>query len=327
MIRIYTNNNAFTELSVPGVDPSALKDSVWVDILNPYEEEIKFVERYFNISLPTKQEMYGLEISNRLYQENENYFMTLFLLVGSETNNPGIEPVTFVSVGNKLVTVRYVDPQPFREFIKRKEKITAQNFDGVDIMISLLENIGERVGDILEKNGHEIDELSRKVFKPTKITSAGKKSTNYELVLKDIGFYGDIIAKSRESLVSISRLVAYVCQNKKFVHDEEEANRLYVLESDIKSLTEHAKFVASKINFSLEATLGMISIQQNSIIKIFTVATMVFLPPTLIASVYGMNFKHLPELNWEHGYLYALTLMFLSALIPLRYFKKKGWLK
>ncbi len=326
MIRIYKKNKEFSVISSAELGDNTT-DAIWLDLLQPDADEINSVQKILNLSLPTKKEMYGLEISNRLYQENDNYFMTIYMLVGSETNNPAIEPVTFVSAGNKLVTVRYVDPQPFREFISRKEKITAHNIDGVDIMISLLENIAERVADILEKNGHEIDDLSRKVFKPTKITATGKKSTNYEIVLKNIGFYGDIVAKSRESLGTISRLAAYIGQNKKFIHDAEEINRIDVLASDLKALTDHAKFVASKINFLLEATLGMISIQQNSIIKIFTVATMVFLPPTLIASVYGMNFHNLPELNWQHGYLYALTLMFLSALIPLRYFKKKGWLK
>lgn len=327
MIRLYSKDNQFTEVTLADMKSSALDDAVWIDLHNPTSEEIKEVEKHFSICLPTKQEMYGLEISSRLYQENDNYFMTIFMIVGSETNNPGIEPVTFVIMGEKLVTVRYVNPHPFVSFISRKEKIKAFNIDGSDIMISLLENISERVADILEKSGHEIDVLSKKVFKPTKNTAKGKRSTNYEMVLKDIGFYGDIIAKSRESLGSISRLTSYIYQNRKFIHDEEETNRIDVLEHDLKALTDHSKFVASKINFLLEATLGMINIQQNNIIKIFTVATMVFLPPTLIASVYGMNFHFIPELNWEHGYIFALTMMLLSALVPLKIFKKKGWLK
>jgi magnesium transporter len=326
MIRIYSKNKEFAELkSFEEISP-LLSQSIWVDLHNPGIEEIKNIEKTFNISLPTKDEMYGLEISNRLYQENSNYFMTIFVMVGADTKDPGIEPVTFIIMSDKLITLRYVDPQPFRAFISHKEKITTNNLDGKDIMFSLLENISERVADILEKHGHEIDDLSKKVFKPYKLKANIKRGTNYEMVLKDIGHYGDIIAKSRESLASIARLVSYLKQNSKFKQDEEEAMSIDILESDTKALTEHAKFVASKINFLLEATLGMISIQQNNIIKIFTVATMMFLPPTLIASIYGMNFEFMPELHFRHGYYTALVLMVLSAYIPFKLFKKKGWL-
>jgi magnesium transporter len=326
MIRIYSKNKEFLELKNLKEISASINGSIWIDLHNPEAEEIKEIEKSLDICLPTKDEMYGLEISNRLYQENDSYFMTIFVIVGSETPDPAIEPVTFAIAGNRLITLRYVDPQPFRTFISRKEKITTQNLDGKDIMFSLLENISERVADILEKHGHEIDDLSKKVFKPYRLKSNVRKGTNYERILKDIGHYGDIIAKSRESLVSISRLVAYLKQSGNFKQDEEEAMSVAIIESDTKALTEHAKFVASKINFLLEATLGMISIQQNNIIKIFTVATMMFLPPTLIASIYGMNFEYLPELHIKYGYYLALLLMALSAYIPYKLFKKRGWL-
>ncbi len=326
MIRVYLKNKEFIELKDIEEILPLLESIIWIDLHNPEITEIANIQKIFNLLLPTKDEMYGLEISNRLYQEKDSYFMTSFVLVGADTKDPAIEPVTFIIMGDKLLTLRYVDPQPFRSFISRKEKITTLNLDGKDIMFSLLENVSERVADILEKHGHEVDSLSKKVFKPYKLTNRGKSGTNYEKILKDIGHYGDVIAKSRESLASISRLVSYLKQNSKFKQDEEEKISLDIIESDIKSLIDHAKFVASKINFLLEATLGMISIQQNSIIKIFTVATMMFLPPTLIASVYGMNFEFMPELHVKHGYYLALLLMILSAYLPFKYFKKKGWL-
>lgn len=326
MIRIYSRNKEFVGCKSFEEILPLLDDAIWVDMLEPEIDEIKNIEKALNVLFPTKDEMHGLEISNRLYQENGSYFMTIFVLVGSDTKNPAVLPITFIVIGDKLITLRYVDPQPFREFISHKEKITMQNLDGKDIMFSLLENIAERIADILEKYGHEIDEISKKVFKPYKFKTGRKRGVNYELILKDIGHYGDIIAKSRESLVSISRLVAYLKQNSKFKQDEEEKVSVAIIESDVGALTDHAKFVASKINFLLEATLGMISIQQNNIIKIFTVATMMFLPPTLIASIYGMNFEFMPDLHFKHGYHLALLMMVLSAYIPYKIFKKKGWL-
>ena len=326
MIRIYSKNKEFAELKSFEEFSPLLNNAIWIDILNPEGDDVKNIEKAFNICMPTKEEMYGLEISNRLYQEKDSYFMTIFVIVGADTPDPAIEPITFVIIGDKLITLRYVDPQPFKTFISRKEKISTLNLDGKDIMFSLLENISERVADILEKHGHEIDDISKKVFKPYKLKANTKRGTNYEKVLKDIGHYGDVTAKSRESLASISRLVSYLKQNNKFKQDEEEATSIDIIESDTKALTEHAKFVASKLNFLLEATLGMINIQQNNIIKIFTVATMMFLPPTLIASVYGMNFEYLPELHMKHGYYLALLLMVLSAYVPYKIFKKKGWL-
>lgn len=326
MIRIYSNNKEFIELKTFEEVVPVMGNSIWMDLLTPGIDEIKYIEKTFNLVLPTKEEMYGLEISNRLYQENGSYFMTIFVLVGADGKEPAIEPVTFVIAGNNLITLRYVDPTPFREFISRKEKITTHNLDGKDIMFSLLENVSERIADILEKHGHDMDELARKVFKPYKLSTSRKRAINYEKTLRDIGHYGDIIAKSRESLVSISRLIAYIKQNSKFRSDAEEATSIDILESDVKALTDHAKFVASKINFLLEATLGMINIQQNNIIKIFTVATMMFLPPTLIASIYGMNFEFMPELHFQHGYYSAIVLMVLSAYVPYKYFKRRGWL-
>jgi magnesium transporter len=326
MIRIYSKNKTFVEFTGFKELPALLEDAIWVDLHEPSEDEVKNIERIFDICMPTKDEMYGLEVSSRLYQENDRYFMTIFIVAGSETSEPSVEPVTFIIVNKKLITLRYVDLYSFKSFISRKEKISMVNLDGKDIMFSLLENIAERVADILERHGHQLDELSKKLFRPYSFVADGKKSINYENILENIGHYGDIVSKSRESLSSIARLVTYLKKSNKFKQDEEEVESIEILESDFKALTDHAKFVAGKINFLLDATLGMISMQQNNIIKIFTVATMMFLPPTLIASIYGMNFTFIPELHFRHGYYMALLLMALSAYIPYKLFKKKGWL-
>ncbi len=327
MIKIYTKQKQLIELQSTEELLNELDNVIWIDLQEPLVGEIASIENIMNIRLPSRDEMYGLEISNRLYQEKEAFFVTAFVVVKSDSKNPDIQPVTFILVKDKLITVRYVDPQPFKAFVSSKDKITAHDLDGKDVLLCLLENIIERISDIMEKYIHELDALSRKVFRPSTPTIKGRRNkTNYEKILKDIGFYGDVLSKSRESLMSIIRLVAYVKQSVKLHHEPDELTRLEILEVDGKALSDHATFITNKINFLLDAALGMISIQQNNIIKIFTVATMVFLPPTLIASVYGMNFKFMPELNWDYGYVLALTLMALSAYVPYVYFKKKGWL-
>jgi magnesium transporter len=325
MIRAYNKNKDFFELAINEKQDGLFSSAIWIDALNPEADEIKFIEKQFGLQLPTKEEMYAIELSNRLYQENNAFFMTISVISNADTNNPLLQPISFILKQDVLITIRYIEPHPFREFISAKDKISCENLDGKDVLMSLLENIVNRVSDILEMRGHEIDDLSKKVFRPTKLTVKGRQSTNFEIILKKIGSNGDIISKSRESLATLSRMVSYIRNNKLKLESEETA-RIELLDIDIRSLSDHATFINNKINFLLDATLGMISIQQNNIIKIFTVATMVFLPPTLIASIYGMNFSHIPELNWKFGYLFALILMLFSAYIPFKYFKKKGWL-
>lgn len=326
MIRIFTKKKEFIEIGSTEEIDYVLPESIWIDLYNPEQNEIKKIEDALKLCLPTKDEMYGLEVSNRLYQENDDYFMTGFLIVNSETPRPEIQPVCFIVAGERLVTVRYIDPQPFKSFVSRKDKVATIALDGKDILMSLLENIVERVADILEKYGHEVDDLSIKVFKSSKLKNKKVSNKNFERILKDIGRCGGLISKSRESLTSILRLVGYIKQSGRLKQEHDEIARAEILDVDIKALIDHAGFINNKINFLLDATLGMISIQQNDIIKIFTVATMMFLPPTLIASIYGMNFEFMPEIHMKHGYYLALLLMLLSAFIPYKLFKKKGWL-
>jgi magnesium transporter len=145
-------------------------------------------------------------------------------------------------------------------------------------------------------------------------------------VMERIGRIGDLVSKSRESLVSLGRLLSYVQQSSSVTLTPDLRARFKTLSRDVLALSDHASFVNSKTSFMLEATLGLINIEQNDIIKIFSVAAVAFLPPTLIASIYGMNFHHMPELDWMLGYPLALLLMVFSAVVPYVYFKRRGWL-
>jgi magnesium transporter len=199
------------------------------------------------------------------------------------------------------------------------------------ILISLLEAVVDRAADHLERVGSIVDDTSREIFNRSR-TSGGRrrKGPNLQTLVEKIGEEGDFTSKMRESLVSIGRMGAYmtaVLDTMKAAREiKDHRSRLKILQRDIISLTDHATFQSGKINFLLDAVLGLINIEQAGIIKIFSVAAVVFLPPTLVASIYGMNFEFMPELKWVYGYPFALGIMVLSAVLPWLYFKRKGWL-
>ncbi|NMD07491.1 MAG: magnesium transporter CorA family protein, partial [Phyllobacteriaceae bacterium] len=280
-------------------------------------------------------ELEEIEASSRLYQEDGAAFMTANLIRRGEDDRPESSPVTFIIKANQLITIRYHHPQAFPVYIKQAMKPQATAMTGWGILISLLEAVVDRAADHLERVGAIVDDTSKKVFDTsfvikTKRKTKRKKPKNLEELLGRVGEEGDFTSKMRESLVSIGRMVAYmqaiIDQTKLTREMKENRARIKILQRDIVSLTDHASFLSGKISFLLDAVLGMISIEQNGIIKIFSVAAVVFLPPTLVASIYGMNFEYMPELKWALGYPFALCLMVLSAVLPFIYFKRKGWL-
>jgi len=221
-----------------------------------------------------------------------------------------------------LITVRYADPLPFRAFAAYALRHPSACGDGQAAFIGLLEAIIDRIADVLETVGADLDRLSREVFS----RSAAQTSRDFQKLLTRLGRADDLVSKARESLVSIGRLLAFAIQGLQSGGRKGGGARLKTIGRDVASLSDHASFLNNKVNFLLDATIGMIYIEQNAIIKIFSVAAVVFLPPTLIASIYGMNFAHMPELDWRLGYPLALALMVVSAILPYWYFKRRGWL-
>ena len=310
-------------------------DSVWLDLVVPTAEEEKTVEAALGIVIPTREELAEIEASSRLYQEDGAAFMTANLIRRGENDQPQSSPVTFIIKDNTLVTIRYHHPQAFPVYVKRAMKPQTTAMTGWGIYISLLEAVVDRAADHLERVGLIVDKTSSKTFGTGRMMGEGQKrqrrrDVNLEELIENIGEEGDFTSKMRESLVSIGRVVAFmtalVDQMKQTKEMKENRARIRILQRDIQSLTDHASFLSGKISFLLDAVLGLISIEQNGIIKIFSVAAVVFLPPTLVASIYGMNFHIMPELSWQLGYPLAIGLMILSAILPFVYFKRKGWL-
>ncbi len=307
-------------------DPSALPDNaVWVDLVNPSSAEDRAVEQLAGIAVPTREDMQEIEISSRLYIENGARYMTATLMCHSDTDMPRTTAVTFILAGHRLVTVRYDQPRPFAVVEAKLARSCAPGITGEMVLMELLDAVIDRCADILERVGADIDQVSHEIFEPNNERHGHAKQ--YSQILIAIGRKGDLTSKVRESLVSIGRLVTFlsaVVEGVKWSKDMRE--QLKTMQRDVASLTDHASYLAGKITFVLDAMLGVVNLEQNNIIKLFSVMAVVLMPPTLIASIYGMNFKSMPELEWTHGYPMALVLMLICAIVPYYIFKLKKWL-
>lgn len=322
MMTIYESNGKV--LRTHDMSAGLTGNCVWIDLLQPTPEEDKFVEEALQIDVPTRAEMREIEPSNRFYQERGAYFMTASIVYNVEAPIPQATPVTFILAGDRLVTVRYAEPKAFPLYLQRVEKGDAPCTTGASIMVGLIDAIVHRMADLIERIQDEADRLAQSVFD----LRGGQQTRDRRLdvMLKRIGKAGDITARAEDSATSLSRLLHYLVQATKDRGDDPRTRqRIKGSQRDINSMMEHTKFLSQRISFILDATLGMINIEQNQIIKLFSVMAVVLLPPTLVASVYGMNFKHMPELDWVMGYPLALGLMALAAIGPVIYFRRKGW--
>jgi magnesium transporter len=299
--------------------------AVWFDLVNPTPQEDKLVEQTLGIAVPTREEMQEIEVTSRLYVENGARYMTATLMCQSETASPKITPVTFILVDHRLVTVRYDEPRPFAIVGAKLARSCPMPVTGESVTMDLLDAVVDRAADILERISAEVDHVSHAIFEPRRPETDRSRSLNE--ILKTIGRKGDLTSKARESLVSIGRLLLFLANEADSMRWPKEMRAtLKGMQRDVASLSDHATYLSNKITFLLDAVVGVVSIQQNNIIKIFSVVSVVLMPPTLVASIYGMNFKHMPELDWQLGYPYALTLMLVSAVLPYLFFKWRKWL-
>src|ERR1700756_4127422 len=307
-------------------DPSRLPDNaVWVDLVKPTAAEDRAVEKLAGIAVPTREDMQEIEISSRLYIENGARYMTATLMCQSDTDTPKTTPVTFIISGHRLITVRYDEPRPFMIVGNKLARNCSPTVTGESVLMDLLDAVIDRAADILERIGSEVDQISHDFCEPE--VGGADRTRSYNEILKAIGKKGDLASKVRESLVSIGRLLLYLANEADSMRWAKESRaQLRGMQRDVHSLSDHAAYLSNKIQFLLDAMLGVVTIEQNNVIKIFSVAAVALMPPTLIASIYGMNFKHMPELDWTLGYPIAIVLMLLAAALPYFVFKWKKWL-
>ena len=311
-----------------GTEPTLPDDAVWVDLLSPSREEDAAAERALGISLPTFEEAKEIEFSSRFYEENGAILMTASLLSGVEEGSPALSPITFALRGNRIATIRYHDPRSFRQFIVRTAKAEGSCSDAAGVLLGLLEAIIDRLADTVEKTGAEVDRLNHTIFMHGRERPRNERRSERQLerVIEEIGVQGDFVAKARESLASLQRLLQYADSASKALEIGKHKGRLKLMARDARSLTDQLDFLSGKVIFLLDGALGLVTVQQNEVIRILTVAAMFFFPPTLIGTIYGMNFQFMPELHWAIGYPLVIVAMVLSALLPYLYFKSRGWL-
>ena len=297
---------------------------LWADLFEPSTEEEKAVEALLTVDVPTRDEMKEIETSNRLYEENGAVYMTATVGSKLDSETPESSAITFILANGRLITNRYVDPTPVKRFMQYVERSPAACTSNATLLAGLLEGFVERIADLLERVQVELDSVSHTIF--PRGSNGYPSSSDLHAMIQKIGRNGDLVSKARESLVSFQRLLMYVQQSTNVTLSQDQRGRFKSTLRDVQSLSDHATFLGAKIQFLLDAVLGLINLEQNNIIKIFSVAATMFLPPTLIASIYGMNFEFMPELDKFWGYPLALVAMLASAVVPYIYFRRKGWL-
>ena len=319
----------------PGCDGSVVEakleripdGATWIDLDEPTHEEEQLVERCIQVDVPTQDEMSEIEPSSRLYEQNGALYMTASVLFGVDDGHPSSTPISFVLAGNRLVTVRYATPRPVRSFSDHVRRDPELARDGPTVLVRLVDAIIDRLADELERVGADLEQLSSQVFQRN-VQERRIPAARLTRLLTNIGQAQTLVTKVRYTAVSTNRMLSFLAGSKR-LNEAAEADARHHLASlitDVTSLSEHASFLADNLTFLLDASLGLISIEQNAAMKLFSWAAVVFLPPTLIAGIYGMNFKHLPELDWRYGYPMALVLMLASAVLPYFYFKRRGWI-
>jgi magnesium transporter len=324
---LFQNNNGEVEKREIKINDTLPDNTIWIDLIEHQPEEEKYIERILNIEAPTEEEMDKFEVISPFYMENGVHYMTITVLDKASEDYPDSIAITLILTDNHLITARYDKPKSFDYLNSWISRNKTKQFSPEYILTIAVDFMVNCCADILEEVGNEIDALLKVVFEKP-IDRKKNSSEFYNDIIRRIGYTGNIISKNRESLVSLNRMIIYFSQidDAKYMNKKDSRLRIKHLSREISSLNEYANFLSQRTSFLLDATLGMISVEQNIIIKVFTVAAAVFMPPTLIASVYGMNFIHMPELKSTFGYPLALLLIVVSALIPYYYFKRKGWL-
>ena len=322
-----THNEIAGDLSVAALP----QDAIWIDLLNPEPPEVSFVERNTGLHVPTLDELSEIESSSRLFTEGGALYLSTPTVYRADANDPRSTPVGFVLTRERLITVRYEPLVAFTTFIEHEAKATGAKASSSLIFVGLMDTMVDRMADVLEAVAAALESVAQRIFR-NEVSSATSKhapareSTSLRELLRQIGRNADLTSKIRDSLLGIGRIVPYVMGAEVDWIPAEVAQRLRTIRRDIASLSDYDVHLTNKVQLLLDATLGLINIEQNNIIKVLTIVSVVGVPPTLVASIYGMNFKYMPEFNWSWGYPYGLAMIVLSAIVPLVWFKVRGWL-
>jgi magnesium transporter len=317
MLRVLRRGASGLAEEIPDGTWTLAADAAWVDLESPTREEEIAVERALGVDLPTREEMAAIEPSSRLYQDGGATFMTATLLSRAAAEWPEQVPVTFVLTPRALVTIRYAPLRAFSVFAGRVENDRVNT--GADALFGLLDAVVERLAGLLEETAQKVEASSVEIF-------TRNATDSFRPLLTALARSQSLTAHARNSLATLARIGSFAALAPEIEADRECKHRLRAFQRDVQSLGEHASYLSSNIAFLLDAALGLINIQQNGIIKFFSVVAVVFLPPTLCASIWGMNFHHMPELNSPLGYPLALLVIVGAGVLPYLWFRRRGML-
>jgi magnesium transporter len=300
--------------------------TLWVDLLRPTAEEITRVETEFRIRVPSREQLDEIESSSRLRSEDKRLYLSMPVGAPHEQIDEAPSPLGFVISPGLLITVRYRDLRSFtqvREGIGKDEGATSSTA----IFAKLLEALIDADADALERIARELGEISRRVFRRSESAAPRGPRLNRRLrhLLAALGDTGEHLSQLRESLTGLQRVIAFAADTGQSWLAPDIQARLKTALQDLGSLADFEVHLSGKTQFLLDATLGFINTEQNDIFKVLTIVSVVGVPPTLIASMYGMNFHNMPELSWPWGYEYGLALIAVSTLLPILWFKWRGW--
>jgi len=299
--------------------------AIWIDLLEPTKEEEALAEKLVGTNIPTRAELAEIEPSSRLYQRNGAAFLTMSVLFGIHEGHPASDPIGFILTDKYLVSIRYVDPKPFVVFAEYAYAEPDMASNPNTLFVRLLDTIVDRLADEFEVAGKDIESISHQIFQRHTHRSRSPER-RLEALLMRIGKAQQLLARLRETSVSSARLLTFLQTTDAMESDLANRRHIKSLVADAQALNDHSNFLGDNLIFLLDASLGLINLEQNDVMKIFSVFAVVFMPPTLIAGIYGMNFEHMPELKWLFGYPFALTLILASAVLPYLYARRKGWL-
>jgi magnesium transporter len=301
---------------------------IWIDLLSPTPEEIQFVERAVKIKVPTEDSLSEIEASSRLKLDHHVLYLSSPAVRLDELGEAHLTPVGFVINANVLVTVRFF-ASPFFDSVAERIETDDSLQNGMCVFTSLLEAMVDRGADVLEHLGTTADGLSRSVFKGGLTRSKGPVRSTRKLreALANVGVLADRLAKARDVLLGVGRVASYAGDVGREWITSPSRTRLEAVSKDVVSLSDYETRLSDKIQLLLDAVLGFINIEQNDLFKILTIVSVVGVPPTLLAGIWGMNFKNMPELNWQWGYALAWIAIIASGLLPLLWFKLRGWIE
>ena len=322
---LYANDGkAPRQTLVPG--PHLTSSAVWIDLLDPTDAERDAAERLTGLRVPSREDVAEIESSSRLYTEAGTlYFSMPYSYLGPDGRSQ-VVPVGFVLSDTHMLTLRYAVLPAFETFTERFAQLGVQS--SAEAFVGLVEAIVDRVADVLERVASELDGLSKATFNGDRKKKQNARRVDHRLraILTSVGGCGDTLGNLRDSVLALGRIVAYAQQARAEWAPPELNARLATLRQDVASLNDYDQQLSSKVGFLLDAVLGFINIEQNNSVKVLTVVSVVGIPPTFVVGLYGMNFKNMPEYNWAYGYQYAWALILLSVVVPLVWFRIKGWI-